>query len=144
MALIEKLQNAVIERFDGTHHECTPGIPQGRQKFGLLKQVFDLDRSVVGQLRKFAMQSLDQLDGVRRPVKEVGIAERNVLRSRLDLLANVGQHNLALHHAKFSLVNRDYRAMPAQVLAPATGLGISGKLLVTIRQYKFRILGEVR
>ena len=144
MAFIEKLQNAVIERLDGAHHECTPGIPQGRQKFGLLEQVLDLDRSVVGQLRKFAMQSLYQFDGMRWPIKEVGIAERNVLGSGLNLLANVGQHNIALHHTKFSFVNRNYWAMPAQVLAPAAGLGVSGKLLLAIRQYKLRILREVR
>ena len=143
MAFVEKLQNAVIERLHGADDECTPGIPQGRQKLGLLKQVLDLDRSVVGQLRKFAMQRLYEFDGVRRSVKEVRIAEGNMLRSRLDLLANVGQHHIALHHAKFSFVNRDYWAMPAQVLAAAAGLGISGELLLAVRQYEFRILGKI-
>ncbi len=76
-------------------------------------------------------------------VKEVRIAEGNMLRSRLDLLANVGQHHIALNHTKFSFVNRDYGAMPAQVLAPAAGLGISGELLLAVRQHEFRILGKI-
>ena len=143
VAFVEKLQNVVIKRLDGADHECAPGIPQGRQKLGLLEQVFNLDRSVVGQLRKFAMKCLYQFDGVCRPIKEVRVAKRNVLRSRLDLLANVSQHNVALHHTKFSFVNRDYGAMAAQVLATAAGLGIPGKLLLAVRQYEFRILGEL-
>jgi hypothetical protein len=59
---------------------------------------------------------------VSRPVEEVGIAERDVLGPRGDLLVDVGQHDVDRHRSKVAIVDRDDRAVTATVLATARGI----------------------
>ncbi len=74
----------------------------------------------------FAMQRVHDSHGVRGPVEEIGIAEGDVLGARGHLLANVGEHDLRLHHAKTSLIHRHHGAMAAQMFAASAGFGITG------------------
>jgi hypothetical protein len=52
-----------------------------------------------------------------------------MVSSRCHLLADICQHYVALHHAKLSLINRDYGTVPAQMLATSAGFGVSGSYL---------------
>ena len=58
-------------------------------------------------------------------VEEVRIAERDVLRAHLDLLCDVGDDHVDRHDAEPPFVDGHHRTVPAQVLAPARGLGES-------------------
>ena len=103
----------------------------------MLLEMLDLDGRVVGDFGKFGMERFHDPHGVGGTVEEIGIAEGDVARARRDLLPDVFEHHLALHHAKLSLVHRNHGTVPAQMLAAAAGLGVSGR--------RFRsVLPEVR
>ena len=55
MTLIEPGENRVVNRFDGAGHEQASGIAERPQVLGVLEQVIDLDRHVVGEARMFAV-----------------------------------------------------------------------------------------
>ena len=65
---------------------------------------------------------------MRGAVEKIGIAESHVRRARGDLLANIVEHDVALHHAKLALINRHDRTMAAQMFAAAAGFGVSDGL----------------
>lgn len=94
----------------------------------MLEQVLDLDRHVIGDIGKLIMQHAHDGDRVCWSVEEIGVAERNVLSSGRNLLADVREDDVALHNPEFPLVNRHDRAMPAQVLAAARSFGGSSNL----------------
>ena len=50
----------------------------------------------------------------------------------VNLLANVCEHHLRLHHAKSSLVHRHHGAMAAQMFAAPAGFGVTGLFRRTI------------
>src|SRR5258708_9342671 len=54
------------------------------------------------------MQLIDDAHRVRRTVEKIRIAEGHVTRARGHLLADVGQHHLALDHAKIALIHRHH------------------------------------
>jgi hypothetical protein len=103
-------------------------LAQARQQFAMLQQMLDLDGRVVGEIRELAMQRVHDAHGVRGPVEEIGIAEGDVLGARGHLLANVGEHDLGLHHPKAPLIHRHHRAMAAQMFAASAGFGVAGRL----------------
>ena len=86
--------------------------------------MLDLDGDVVGDLRVRGVQRVDDAHRVRRTVEEIGIAERDVLRRRPRPARDVGEHDVGLHDAELSLVDRHDRAMAAQMLAAAAGFGV--------------------
>src|SRR5438105_14271307 len=88
--------------------------------------MLDLDGDVVGQPRKFGMQSVHHSHRMPRAVEEIGIAKRNMLRPGSDLLADVGKHDFPLHDPERAVVNGDDRAMPAKMLASAACFGVAG------------------
>ena len=91
-------------------------------------QVLDLDRDVVADAGELARQRLDDAQGVRRTVEEVGIAERDVLRARRDLRADVGEDDVGVDGAEAAVVDRDDRTVPAAVFAPARRLRVADDL----------------
>ena len=115
-----------------------------RTAFFMLQQVLDLDGDVVADLRELAVHRLDDGQRVRRPVEEIGIAKGDVLGARVDLPANVLQHDFALHDAKNPVVNGHHRAVPAQVFAAAAGFGIAGDLEASFRHQQVRVLAQRR
>ncbi len=91
-------------------------------------QMLDLDGRVIRQTGKLAVHRFDDAHGVGRSVEEIRIAESNVLSPGRDLLADVLQHHLRLNDPKRALIHRHHRTMPAQVLAPAAGFGVTHPL----------------
>ena len=99
----------------------------------MAEQVLDLDGDVVCDGRELAMQRIHDSRGVRRAVEEVGVAESDVLRARFDLQPDIVDDHLRLDDPEGSTVNRNYRAMPAQVLAPAARFRVSDEAFVTVQ-----------
>src|SRR5262249_19575732 len=95
VALVQLAKDFVIQRLDGTGDEEATRLDQLGESMAVTEQVFNLDGDIVGQLRKLRMQPIYNARGVSDPVEKVGIAKSNVLRTRSDLLANIGQNNLA-------------------------------------------------
>src|SRR5271154_3471343 len=89
--------------------------------------MFNLDGDVVGQLRKFAMQRLNNRQRMRGTIEKVRIAEGNVLRPSLNLLANIFQYHVAIDNPKCAVVNRHNRAVTAVMLAAAAGFRITNR-----------------
>src|SRR4029077_9673255 len=100
MSFCQAREDGVIDGLDGTGDKKTAGIEKPRQRFGMLQQVLDLDRNVVRELRKFPMHGLDDSERVRRPIKEIRIAERDVLGAGIYLLADIFQHDIPLNDAE--------------------------------------------
>src|SRR5206468_2209910 len=60
-----------------------------------------------------------------RPVQEIRIAEGHVRRARFDLERDVAQHDGFGKHEKSAAVRRRYRAMTAEVQAPAARFDVT-------------------
>ena len=61
------------------------------------------------------------------PLKKSGSPKVTCRGARRDLLPDIFEHHLALHHAELALIHRHHRTMPAQVLAAAAGLGVGDR-----------------
>ena len=68
-----------------------------------------------------------------RTVEEIRVAEADVLRAGGDLLPDVVEHPVNGDCMKTSVVDRDDRAVPTQVLAAARGLRIAHYVLLPAR-----------
>src|SRR5579862_1845959 len=88
--------------------------------------MLDLDSDVIGEPGPLCMERFDNLGGMAGTVEKVGIAERNVLGAGSDLAPDVFQHHLRLHDSENAAIHRDYRAVPAPMLAAAAGFRIAG------------------
>ena len=119
-------QHGIVHRFDRAGYKQAAGLLQRRKQLAMLLEVLDLDGRVVGDLGEFGMERFYDPHGMGGAVEEIGIAEGDVARACRDLLPDVGEHHVALHHAKLSLVDGHHRAVPAQMLAAAAGLGVTG------------------
>src|SRR5271165_410073 len=95
----------------------------------MLAKVFHLDRGIVGNPRKVLMQRLDNAHGVRRSIPEIGVSESNVGSARLYLLADIGEYDVRLNHAKAAIVHVHNRTVAAAMFAAPAGFGVAGKLL---------------
>src|SRR5712692_4146359 len=93
--------------------------------------MFDLDGDVVGERRMLSVQCFDNSRGVPGPVEEIRISKGNVLGASRYLPPDVFQHDAALDDAKRSVIYRNDRTMPAQVLATAAGFGVANELFLT-------------
>src|SRR2546427_13151105 len=85
----------------------------------LFEQMLDFDGDVIRDCWELAMKFINQLHRVANAVKEVRIAERDVLGSCGNLAAHVFEHHIAADDSKDALVNRHNGAVPAQMLAAA-------------------------
>ena len=106
----------------------------------VFSQVLDFYGDVIGHIRKFAMEFLDEWNRVADTVEKVRIAERNVLRAGRHLPANVFQYNPARYDAKDAVVNRHDRAMPAKMLAAAAGFRRTNDSIAVVGNYQVRVL----
>src|ERR1035438_1169383 len=87
----------------------------------MFQQMLDLDGGIVCKHGKLLVQCFHNGHGMAGAVEKVRVTESNVFRSHAELLADVGEHDLALYDAKRAFIDGDHRAMPAQVLATAAG-----------------------
>src|SRR5215471_18563037 len=85
--------------------------------FTMLEQVLDFDGDVKSELREFAMQRFCEHYRVPNAIEKIRIAEGDVLRPRRHLLANVFEHDFAVHYAKDAVVDGYNRTVTAKVLA---------------------------
>ena len=118
-------EDLVVEGFDRAGDEGAAGLAQHGQQVAMLEQVLDLDGDVVGEPRAFAMQRLDDRDGVAGAVEEIGVAEGDVRGAGGHLAADVFEHDVGLHDAEQPVIHRDHRTVAAEVLAAARGLGVA-------------------
>jgi hypothetical protein len=132
--LVEDFQDVLVHRLDRAGQQDAPGVGQDGQPVSMADQVLDLDDDVIGQGGELIVQSLHDGSGVRGAVEEVWVAEADVLGAGRDLLADVGQHDVALHDPELAAVDRHDRAVPAQMLAAAGGLGVADRAAGTIGQ----------
>jgi hypothetical protein len=110
----------------------------------MTQDVLDLDRGVVGQVRELFRNRLNETAGVSRPVEEIGIAKRDVLRTRRDLRPDVVHDHVDRNGAKRPAVDRHDRTVPAQVLAPARGVGRSNDATSSIGHLQRRVTRQRR
>src|SRR6266446_6020044 len=89
----------------------------------VFEQMLDLDGRVVRQSGKLRVQGVYNGHGVAGAVEKIRVTEGDVLRSHGDLLADVGEHDVALHDPKNAVIDGDHRAMPAQMLTATAGFG---------------------
>ncbi len=125
MSLLEQGQNRIVDRFDGRRHEQAAGLAQARKQLAMPEQMFHLDRDVIGQRRVGGVQRLDNAERVRRPVEEIRVPERDVLRASGHLRGHIGEDDVGLHDTELTAIDRDHGAMPAQVTAPPARLGVA-------------------
>jgi len=91
----------------------------------VLQQVLDLDRDVIGEVRELPMELFPQTDSVADAVKEIRIAESDVLGTTGYLLANVLDDHSTWNDAKPSAIDGDDRAVTAQVFTATAGLCVA-------------------
>src|SRR6266404_6313392 len=113
VAFVEEFQNGIVYRLNRADDEETAGIAKRGEMLLIFAQVLDLDRYVVGELREFPVEFLNEFDGMTDAVEEVRIAERDMLRAGSRLAANVFENNIAADDSKDTFVYRHDRTMPA-------------------------------
>src|SRR3981189_872577 len=109
VAFVEEFQNGIVDRLNRADDEETASIAKGGEMPLVFAQVLDFDRYVVGELREFTVEFLNEVHGMADTVEEVWIAERNVLRAGSRLAANVFEHNIAADDPKNTFVYRHDR-----------------------------------
>ena len=139
VALLEFLQDAVVQRLDRGNDEQASRLPQRPQQFDILQKMLHLDRHVIGERGEFAMQRIHQRNGVSHSIEEIRIAKRDVLRAGGHLLPNVRKHHLPVDDAEHTVVYRHNRTMPAQMFAAAARFRISHRAVFAVRQHQVRV-----
>ena len=79
--LVENGKDAIVDAFDRTCDEQTPRLCEPWCETGVLQQVLDLYRDVVGEHWPALVHGLRDLDGMARCVEEVGVAEGDKMLS---------------------------------------------------------------
>jgi hypothetical protein len=90
------------------------------------------------------MQRFYQWNRVAHTIKEIRVAERDVLRTGGDLLANIREHNFAINDAKDAFVHRHNGAMAAKMLATAAGFGVTRDAMLAVGQNQMCVGSEWR
>ena len=122
MILGEQAQDAVVDGLHSGRDEHAPAAPKLGQQLRVSYEVLNLDGGIKGDAGKRVMQRPGQPEPMRRAVEEIRVTEGNMRRPVPDLLRDVFQHHVHRDDAKASLVHRDHRAVPAQVLAAPAAL----------------------
>ena len=117
VTLFEFTQNMVVKRFYGAGDEETAGTSKSRESIRMAKKMFDFYGGVVGKLREFRVKQFNNPRGVGDTIKEIGIAKGDVLGAGLDLLADIRENIFERDDAKLSGVDRNDRAMAAEMFA---------------------------
>src|SRR5882724_4146576 len=89
VSFVQKAQDRIIHGLDRADYKKTASIAKRGQVFLIFEQVFDLDGHVVRDSRKFAMKRFDEFYGVTNAVKEIRIAESDVLGAGGHLAPNI-------------------------------------------------------
>ena len=140
VAFVEAAQHFVVNRFDRAGHEEAASVAQFWQMLLMLEKVFDLDGDVVSNLRKLAVQRFYKHHPVADAIEKIRITKRDVLRSHCHLLANIFEHNFAVHNPENTVVDGDDRAVTAKMLASAACLRVTRNAVFSGRQNDVGIL----
>src|SRR5579864_389103 len=123
VAFFERSENGIIDGFDSADDEKAASLLKPFEMVFVFSQVLDFYGYVVGHIRKFAVESFDEFDGMANAVEEIGIAKRNVLRASSHLATNIFKNNVAADDAKHAFVNGHNRTVAAKMFAAAAGFG---------------------
>ena len=132
MTLLEVGEDRVAQRFRGRDDERSAQARELGQALAVAQQVLDLRGEVEGQTRELAVQRAGDGQRVARPIEKIGVAERDVGRAGLDLLAHVREQDLDGHDEEAPAVDRRDGAVPAPVLAAAARLDVRHQLLPVV------------
>ena len=143
MVFGEKAQDVVVDRFCRGGDEQAPAAPQLGQQFGVIDEVLDLDGGIEGDVGECFVQRARQPEGMGGTIEEVRVAEGNMGCPFSDLLPDVCHHHVYRDDTELSLVHRDHRAVPAQVLAAPAALGKPGDAGRSVRQHQVGVAGEL-
>lgn len=127
VALVESAENFIIKILDGADDEEAAGFLQFGQMRFVLFQMLDFYGHVVRDAGKVAVKFFDQFEGVADAVEKIGIAKRDVLCARGDLLADILQDGVAADDAKNAFVYGHDWTMPAEMFAAAAGFRRTNK-----------------
>src|SRR5712664_201008 len=139
VAFVEEFQNGIVYRLNRTDDEETASIAKSGEMLFVFAQVLDFNRYVVGELREFPVEFLNEFHGVADAVEEVRIAERDMLRAGSRLAANVFENNIAADDSKDTFVYRHDRTVPAKVFAAPAGLRRTHDAIAIARHDQMRI-----
>src|SRR5665213_3023422 len=76
VVLVQVGEDRVVDGLDGARYEEAAGIAKFWQMFLMFEQMLDLDRRIVCEVWKLAMQRAHDLHRVPDAVEEIGVAER--------------------------------------------------------------------
>src|SRR6185295_2240051 len=142
--LVEEREHAVVDRLDRARDKRAPGLGELRHQIGMAKQMLDLDRDVVADLRMLRVQGARDPHRVRRAVEEVGVAKGDVSGARRNLVVEISDNDLRLDDAELAVVDRDDRAMAAEMPAPAARLGVADQAARAVRGMQRGVLRKRR
>jgi len=106
--------------------------------------MLDLDRHVVRDIGIGRMERVNHPHRVRRPVEEVGIPERDVLRTGFHLHVDVGEDDVDGDGTKLSLIDRHHGAMTAEMFASAARLGRADDSPAAVGELQRRVAAKRR
>ena len=85
----ESGQHIVVHRFHRSGHKCATRLYEQRQHCGLLQQMLDFDRDIVGDGGKLTGKHPEDTFRMADPIEEVRVAEGDVPRAGSNLGAHV-------------------------------------------------------
>src|SRR5262245_3581659 len=106
---------------------------------GVAQEVFNLNRYIIGKLRKCRVQCLHQGDGMPDAVEEIRIAKSDVLGPSRYLLSDILQDHVTLHNPETPLIDWHNGAMAAEVLTATARLGVARYALLLWPHHEARI-----
>ena len=128
MPLVEDFQKPVIYGLKGGSDERDAEGCHFRQEVLVFNQVLDLDGGVERDTRVRHGSTAQQIHRQLWGVEEVGVAQRDVLSARRDLLVDIGEHGFAAIQPQSTRIDRRERAVRAAVRASASRLNVAGKM----------------
>ena len=142
VTLFEFKKDVIIEKFDGAGDKQAASARKRGESIGVTEKVFDFDGDVVGEMRMLCVEHFDNSRGVSNAIEKIGIAECDVLGAGFDLLANVGENYFVRYDTKLSSVNRNDRAVAAEMFAAARRFGVTGNAMRAAGQYHVSVFAE--
>ena len=130
MALVEPLEDLVVDRLEGGDHEQAARPGERRPQLGVAQDVLDLRRAVEGELGEALVHRLHDAQRVAAAVEEVGIAEGDVAGAELDEARDVPHHGVRADDADAPVVDSGHRAVAAPVHAAVARLDVAHEPLV--------------
>ena len=84
VALVEPLEDLVVDRLERGDHEQAARPGERRPQLGVAQDVLDLRRAVEGEVGEALVHRLHDAQRVAAAVEEVGVAEGDVAGAQLD------------------------------------------------------------